>query len=74
VHTQKHPEKNIGYYLRVYRAKWDLTQRAAARQVGIGASMWTLLERGRRRPSVAVAQRLMRLTGVPISELVKSKS
>ncbi|MGH7177883.1 MAG: helix-turn-helix transcriptional regulator [Tepidisphaeraceae bacterium] len=69
--SPKAPIKNVGYYLRVYRAKWRLSQKQAASHARVGVSYWSLLEAGKRRPSIEVAVRLRRLTGIPIDRFVE---
>lgn len=62
--------KDVGYYLRVYRAKRNLTQAAASRRFRVSPSHWTLLERGHRRPSPLLANLLAKETGAPLRLLL----
>lgn len=62
--------KDRRYYLRVFRATYDLSQAAAAKKFGVSPSHWSLLEDGKRVPSPTVAQRLAKATGAPLEILL----
>ncbi|HXH05451.1 MAG TPA: helix-turn-helix transcriptional regulator [Vicinamibacterales bacterium] len=55
--------------LRAARLRRRLTQRALAARVGVTESHYSDLERGARRPSIAVALRLARVLGVRVERL-----
>ena len=59
-------KKDRAYYLRVFRAEHDLSQTEAAEYFGVGTSMWSLMEDGKRSPSPKIAAKLAKVTGVQI--------
>lgn len=59
-------KKDRRYYLRVFRAEYDLSQSAAAKMFGVSASHWSLLEDGKRLASPQVAAKLAEATKAPI--------
>ena len=58
--------KDVGYFLRVYRATNNLTQGEAAKRFGVSSSYWSLMESGDRHPSKRLAPRLAKETGAPL--------
>lgn len=59
-------KKDIGYFLRVFRATYGFSQGKAAKMFKMSASHWSLLEDGRRNASPELAQELAKVTGAPI--------
>jgi transcriptional regulator with XRE-family HTH domain len=51
-------KKDLGYYMRVWRAERDLSQSDAARFFGMGPSHWSLMEDGKRKASPDLAIQL----------------
>lgn len=60
-------EKKEGTVMNLYRARMErnLTQQAVADATSISLSYYSLIERGKRRPSPEVAQRLAIVFGMP---------
>lgn len=56
--------------LRAYRTTYGLSQREAAAQVDIHRTEWGRYESGQRTPRPPVADRISRLTGVPLTTLL----
>ena len=65
--------KDVGYFLRVFRAERGLSQWWAAQYFGINPSHWSLLEHQQRVPSPALAKRLSIATGAPFELLLLSR-
>ena len=51
-----------GYYLRMFRAKYDLTQAAAGAFFKMSPSHWSLLEDGKRCAAPELAEKLAEAT------------
>jgi transcriptional regulator with XRE-family HTH domain len=62
--------KDLGYYLRVYRAERHLSQLALANELDITPSHLSLLENGKRFPGREMMTKIRRLTGAPIHALL----
>jgi transcriptional regulator with XRE-family HTH domain len=62
-------KKTLGQVLKQRRAALALSQRQAARRLGIRASHVGYLEKGRRRPSLALLRRIARVFGLDSFEL-----
>jgi transcriptional regulator with XRE-family HTH domain len=63
-------QKDRRYFLRVFRAQYDLTQGEAAKLFGLSPSHWSLLEAGERKPSPHVAKKLAAATGASLELLL----
>ncbi len=55
-----------GYYLRMFRARYNLTQADAARLFEMSPSHWSLLEDGKRTFSPQQAEKMAKVTGADI--------
>lgn len=66
-------KKDVGYYLRVWRATYDFSQAEAAQFFGIGPAHWSLLENGRRCLNPEKAFRIAAVTGAPVKLLLGVK-
>jgi putative transcriptional regulator len=55
--------------LKVYRAKYDLTQQDLAEKVGVTRQTIISIEKGRYEPSLSLAFKLAKHFGVKIEEL-----
>jgi transcriptional regulator with XRE-family HTH domain len=66
---QKSPCKDLGYYLRVYRAQRHLTQADLALALNVSVSFLSLIENGKRHPGRVLMAKLRSLIGVPIHVL-----
>jgi len=58
-------KKDLGFYMRVFRAQRHLSQLELAELLDVKPSMVSLLESGQRAPGRDVAKVLMELTGAP---------
>jgi len=67
---QKPIRRDLGYYLRVYRAKHDMTQVELAALLGIHNSTLSLIESGNTFPSRPVMIKIRALTGAPTHALL----
>jgi len=56
---------NVAVFLLRVRQLHHLTQKQAARRAGISVGMLSMLEHGKRRPSVVVAERLIDVYKIP---------
>jgi len=70
VSKAKPVRKDLGYYLRVYRAKRDMTQVELAAVLGINPSHLSLIEAGRRFPGRELTRQIRALTGAPVHALL----
>jgi transcriptional regulator with XRE-family HTH domain len=59
-------KKDAGYFMRVWRAERDLSQRQAGRCFNMKPSFWSLVENGKRFLSPRLAKILAEATGQPI--------
>lgn len=59
----------VGEYIRSLRASAGLSQRQLAKHVGISASMLSLVEAGRREPTIRLLRDIGRALGVPAAAL-----
>ena len=66
-------KKDRAYYLRVFRAKHDLTVAQAAALIGLKGSAWSLIESGKRNASPQVAAKLAALVPLPIEQFLGIK-
>jgi transcriptional regulator with XRE-family HTH domain len=57
--------------LKQARTRRKLTQATLAKRVGVDVMTISRIERGDRRPSMALLQRLARALGVPVTELLE---
>lgn len=57
-------KRDLGFYMRVYRAERDLSQVQLAGLLGIKPSHVSLLESGRRAPGRDLAKSLVELIGI----------
>lgn len=64
------PKRDLGFYLRVYRAERGMNQMDLAAALGIGASFLSLLERGKRAPGRELMAKMRSLIGIPIHALL----
>jgi putative transcriptional regulator len=56
-------------YVRMHRARLDITQDELAREVGVSRQTIHAIERGKAEPSVALALRLARVFEMKVDEL-----
>ncbi len=56
--------------LRVARAKMNITQTELARRVGITQTHYNRIEHGKRDGSVKTLQRICKVLGVPVGEVL----
>ena len=63
-------KKDLGYYLRVYRAERAMSQHELAAALGLSHSSISLIEGGRRNPSRETLAKIHALTGAPIDALL----
>lgn len=56
--------------LKAWREDHDLSQREAARILGVSQAGWSKIELGIRRPRRDLAKRLLKKTGVPVEVLM----
>ena len=66
----KPTKKDLGFYMRVYRAERDLTQGDLAEILGITPSFLSLIERGHRFPGREMMSKIREVIGVPIHALL----
>jgi len=59
-----------GKMLKQARTRRRLTQAVLAKRVGVDVMTISRIERGDRRPSMALLQRLAKALGVPVTELL----
>lgn len=71
--AKKSTPPTVRQRVRVYLAQRDITQGQLADELGIDESYLSLIIRGRRHPSLDVAVRLERLTGIPASEFADAE-
>jgi len=62
--TEQQRKGNVGRALRVARASRGVTQRALARRLRVSANYLSLIENGRRQPSLSLLQKAGRELGV----------
>lgn len=62
-------EQKIGHVIRVLRTAANLKQKDLARQAGIKSNYLSLVEAGKREPSVNVLRAIAKALNVPISML-----
>ena len=55
-----------GYYLRIFRARYDLSQAEAAQMFKMSASHWSLIEDGKRTCTAKRAEQFAEVTNAPI--------
>lgn len=55
--------------MRELRLKLGLSQEQAARRANITLNMWSMVERGKRTPSLAVARRICAVLDTTLDEL-----
>jgi DNA-binding XRE family transcriptional regulator len=53
-----------------YRREHDLSQLEAAAQLGVSQVTWHYIERGERVPSVPLAKKMAKMTGVPAARIL----
>lgn len=51
-----------------WRKKCGRTQAALARELGLGQGYLSMIETGQREPSLAVALRIKKITGLPVEK------
>lgn len=56
--------------LRVARARMNITQEEVAKRAGIAQTHYSRIERGERDGSIKTLQRICKVLGVPIGELL----
>lgn len=61
---------DYGLAFRVFRAAKDWNQHVVAKRLGVGRSMMSLIESGKRQPSVEVVELAAKAFGVPQSMFV----
>ncbi len=61
--------QQIGNYLKVWRAKFDLTQEQLAEKAGVSRKTINTLERGVYTPSVALALNLANIFNTQVEEV-----
>lgn len=57
---------NYGRAIKIVRTAYGLTQSALAQRLSIGTSQLSLIEAGKRQPSVRVLQEIAQAMGVPM--------
>ena len=55
--------------IKIFRAKFDLTQNALAEKVGVRRETIVFLEQGKYNPSLELAFRIARIFGEPLEEI-----
>ncbi len=63
-------KKDLGYYLRVYRAERNLSQSDLALALGVSSSAVSLIEAGKRFPGRLVTLKIRKMTGAPVHVLL----
>ncbi len=61
----------LGYFLRSYRAKNNISQRELAENMGVGKNTVYLWESGATRPSIASLVKLSELFGEPLISVIE---
>ena len=59
----------IGEYIRSLRAAAGLKQKELAKRVGISASMLSLIEAGRREPTIKLLKQMSHALGIPTAAM-----
>jgi len=68
--VSKSKDRNLGSAIRAQRAAFGLTQRRLAAELGVKGSYISYLEKNRRRPSIALLNRIGEILGLERSELL----